>query len=94
MHEPEGKDARTSKSEHLVDRFQSACWHFFAPVSRYHSPVAIDGVKPDIVTLSMLKQKASDLSQLPFQFIVTHNVGELFCLNDNAKVTIKLLTNK
>ena len=47
------------KPEFLIDSFQSTFRHLLSTMSRHHGFFPVVGVPPSVVTLSMLKQKAS-----------------------------------
>lgn len=89
------KELSGSKPEQLfLNRFQSPKWDLLASMTRHWRLVARDGAVPDVVPCPVPHQCASRTFEALNQFVVCHNIKELFCHIDNAKVTHLLQLTK
>lgn len=89
------KELSGLKPEQLfLNRFQSPRWDLLASMTRHWRCLACNWAEPNVVPCPVPHQCASRTLEASNQFIVCHNIKELFCLIDIAKVTHLLQLTK
>lgn len=89
------KELSGLKPEQLfLNRFQSPRWDLLASMTRHWRCLACNWAEPNVVPCPVPHQCASRTLEASNQFIVCHNIKELFCLIDIANVTHLLQLTK